>query len=142
MYNNLTWSNIIGLSLTTRSGSAIMINPPIPEASQLQQRNCCNKNRLKILMFCFHIQMKEMMRTGKPTWVREKLSLPPQERNFTFTRCANCSKPIDAYITYRSTVRFPANAQQNIHRESVLPKNVHISKNTTAPQPTNDVATF
>ncbi|KAL4580584.1 hypothetical protein LXL04_016784 [Taraxacum kok-saghyz] len=42
---------------------------------------------------------REMMKTGKPMWVRGSLTLPTQETSFTITGCANCLEPIETDIT-------------------------------------------
>ncbi|KAL4583516.1 hypothetical protein LXL04_008090 [Taraxacum kok-saghyz] len=106
-----------GLSLTTKKGSTIMINPPVPDEVKLLDWKASNnqellellnresyKNMDELLPYPDDTDMlpnaiaREMMKAvslrGKPNWVKGNLSLPAQERSISFTGCANCLKPI------------------------------------------------
>ncbi|KAI3710622.1 hypothetical protein L2E82_40410 [Cichorium intybus] len=46
------------------------------------------------------IKAVESFENSKTAWVTGRITLPVQERGFSYTACANCQKPLEADITW------------------------------------------
>nr|KAJ0223993.1 hypothetical protein LSAT_V11C200058530 [Lactuca sativa] len=108
------------LSLSTRMGSAIMINPPVTEDLQLQKWYNKNKTELKELLQKKAYKDTEILlpypeekdivpiakaianfKYRKATWIRGRLRLPTQDRSFSHTACSNCLKSVEADMNWK-----------------------------------------
>ncbi|CAI9286631.1 unnamed protein product [Lactuca saligna] len=107
------------ISLTTKPNSGLLINPPVRD--DLQLRTSYNNNRKEIndLLSVTNYRRNDFLLpypaetnissivsatshfdTMKTAWVKGTLSLPEQERNLSYTACANCFKSIEADTTW------------------------------------------
>ncbi|KAI3767793.1 hypothetical protein L2E82_18201 [Cichorium intybus] len=107
------------VSLTTKSTSVFLINPPVSEDLQLRQWYDNHRTEIQELVRTRNFRNNELLlpypndedttsiikavesfENSKTAWVTGKITLPVQERGFSYTACANCQKPLEADITW------------------------------------------